>query len=240
MLVVELQGIGYATIDSVRECGYRNIYYSLKGEDKYLLNEEAMILKGMDLALEEDMIAGFSTSQKKRPLMISKVEVNMREEYLTIHSRRLKDEFDVFIWDGRKARAMSGFTDDLVMCVAMYAWSRDTILRLKTMGTDLTKVTLNNISSQTQDFSAIYDTNNRYSGAMASSQWKMSIGNINGQAKEDISWMVDKQPIEKKLAELDRLYTQQGKPIPEAILKRLGINKEVKTTTTTYKGVYKR
>ena len=46
------------------------------------------------------MVAGFSTTSKTRPLIISKLDDYFRDKSVTVRSTRLVDELFTFIWNG--------------------------------------------------------------------------------------------------------------------------------------------
>ena len=94
---------------------------------------------------EKRMVAGFSTTARTRPLIIAKLEEYFRDESVVVHSNRLVDELFTFIYLNNRAEAMAGYNDDLVMSFAIGLWIRDTALRLRTEGIELTKKTLSSI-----------------------------------------------------------------------------------------------
>ena len=49
-------------------------------------------------AEERGMVAGFSTTSKTRPLIISKLDDYFRDKSVTVRSTRLIDEMFTFIW----------------------------------------------------------------------------------------------------------------------------------------------
>ena len=106
---------------------------------------------------ERGMVAGFSTTSKTRPLIISKLDDYFREKSCMVRSSRLIEELFTFIWTGNRAEAMKGYNDDLTMSFAIGLWVRDTALRLRQEGIDLTKRALGGIGSQTH--SGIYGGN---------------------------------------------------------------------------------
>jgi len=124
------------------------------------------------------MVAGFSTTSKTRPLIISKLEEFFREESVVVHSNRLIDELLTFVYINNRAEAMTGYNDDLVMSFAIGLWVRDTALRLRTQGIELTKKTLtkmmDNEGLYTQD-----DVNKNDS-------WDWD----TGKEKEDLTWLL--------------------------------------------------
>ncbi len=173
LLVIENANVGWATIQQVIERGYKNLYYTPKDMG---LDPERYLARGTDLQLQRDQVAGFTMSHKVRPLLISKMELYMREKSCIIRSRRLLDELGVFVWKNARAEAQTGYNDDLVMSWCMGLWVRDTALRLRQQGIELTKTTLNHMRS-TGVYKPSYNN---------TESWKM---NVNGQ-QEDISWLI--------------------------------------------------
>jgi hypothetical protein len=106
---------------------------------------------------EKQMVAGFSTTTKTRPLIISALDTYMKDKDILIRSSRLIDELFTFIWNGGKAEAMKGYNDDLTMALGIGLWVRNTALRLRQEGIDLTKSMLN--STTIQNDTGVYAAN---------------------------------------------------------------------------------
>lgn len=147
LLVIENANVGWAVIQVVIDRGYANLYYSYR-QDAYI-DENIHLMKGYDLKSKSDMVPGFSTTSKTRPLTISKLETYLREKSPVVRSKRLIDELLVFIWNGSRAEAQRGYNDDLVMSFAIALWVRDTALRLKQQGLDLSRKALNHFGKTT-------------------------------------------------------------------------------------------
>ena len=113
LLVIENANIGWAVIQEVIDRNYGNLYYSYR--ELGYVDEDIHLRRGWDLKQKEDMVPGFSMTQKTRPLIVSKLDTYMREKSPIIHSKRLLDELFVFIWNGPKAEAQRGYNDDLVI-----------------------------------------------------------------------------------------------------------------------------
>ena len=128
---------------------------------------------------DRNMVAGFSMTMKTRPLVVSKLEEYFREKSVIVRSNRLIDELFVFIYNNNKAEAMQGYNDDLVMSFALTLWVRDTALRLRNEGIELTKRTLSGASSQMIPQKPTNKTNS----------WEMEIG-PNGE-KESLDWLIN-------------------------------------------------
>ena len=178
LLVIENANIGWACIQQVIDREYSNLYYMSK-DLKYVDVENQFTNKYR--AEEKKMVPGFSTTSRSRPLIISKLEEYIREKSITIRSVRTIDELFVFIWNNGRAEAMRGYNDDLTMSLAISLWVRDTALRLRQEGMDLTKRALNGISSNTYTYSGVYG-----SGNQTENPWEM---NINGHTEDLSKWL---------------------------------------------------
>jgi len=175
LLVIENANVGWATIQQVLERGYKNLYYSYK---ENVFDTDTYLTKGYDVASKTDMVAGFTLSSKIRPLAISKLELYMREKGCIIRSRRLMDELLVFVWKNARAEAAQGYNDDLVMSWSQGLWVRDTALKLRQAGIELTKMAVNSIKNTISLYSGVNQVKNN--------PWQQ---NING-TDHDITWLL--------------------------------------------------
>ena len=180
LLVVENANIGWAVIQQIIDRGYGNLFYMSK-DLKYVDVENQLHNKYR--AEERGMVAGFSTTSKTRPLIISKLEEYVREKSVTIRSSRVIDELFTFIWNGNRAEAMRGYNDDLTMSLAISLWVRDTALRLRQEGIDLTKQALGSIGAHSLDLGGMGFGGNSYNDE---NPWKMRVGDSN----EDLTWLI--------------------------------------------------
>ena len=176
LLVIENANVGWAAIQQVIDRNYQNLYYMSK-DLKYVDVEHQ--LSNRYRAEERGMVAGFSTTMKTRPLIISKLEEYVREKSVIIRSVRTIDELFTFIWMNGRAEAMRGYNDDLTMSLAISLWVRDTALRLRQEGIDLTKRAIDGISSYT--YTGIYGGNNGNENP-----WEMD---INGYKEDLTKWL---------------------------------------------------
>lgn len=152
LLVVENAIVGWAVLQELIDCNYQNLYYS-SSDLQYVDTENQMTNK---LNTEErKMTAGFTTSNKTRPLLISKLDSYFRNKEVIIHSSRLIDELNVFIWKSTsssvKAEAMAGYNDDLVMAIGIGLWVRDTALRLRKESNSISSTIMSKIGSSSND-----------------------------------------------------------------------------------------
>ena len=167
LLVIENANIGWATIQQVIDRDYKNLFYMSK-DLKYIDVENQMTNRYR--SEDRGLVAGFSTTSKTRPLIISKLTDYFREKSIIIRSSRLIDELFTFIYMNGRAEAMKGYNDDLVMAISIGLWVRDTALRLRQEGIDLTKQAVSGITSNTAQ--GIYGGND----TMNDNPWKMRVG----------------------------------------------------------------
>jgi len=176
MLVIENANIGWATIQVAIDRQYANLYYSQR-------SGEATVDSYFDTYQDHSkMVAGFTMSSKTRPMVIGKFQEYISDRSVTIHSKRLVEEMKVFIWKNGRAEAQTGYNDDLVMAFGIALYVRDTALKFRQRGIDLTKQTLNNISVNRTPYMGGYGTGvpNPYDNPY-------SMKTEHG--KEDISWL---------------------------------------------------
>jgi hypothetical protein len=167
LLVIENANIGWATIQQVIDRAYKNLFYMSK-DLKYIDVENQMTNRYR--SEDRGLVAGFSTTSKTRPLIISKLTDYFREKSVIVRSTRLIDELFTFIYMNGRAEAMKGYNDDLVMAFSIGLWVRDTALRLRQEGIDLTKSAVGSITSNT--YNGIYGGGN----TMDDDPWKMRAG----------------------------------------------------------------
>lgn len=175
LLIIENNNIGWATIQQVIDRDYPNLFYTSK-DLQYVDVQHQVTNK--HYREEKSMVAGFSTTSKTRPLIISKLEEFFREESVVIRSNRLIDELLTFVYINNRAQAMNGYNDDLVMSFAIGLWVRDTALRLRTQGVELTKKTL----SRMMDNEGLYTQED----ARKNDSWEWD----TGKNKESLDWLL--------------------------------------------------
>ncbi len=142
MMVVENNNVGYSVLTKLIDMGYNNIYYSTKTSHEYVEQASAEYMN--------NVVPGFTTSMKTRPLIIAKLEEFVRNDVLRIYSTRVMNELKTFIWHNGKPQAMKGENDDLVMSLAIACWVRDTAILKNQQDVDYKKAFID----------AIYVSNN--------------------------------------------------------------------------------
>jgi hypothetical protein len=177
LLVIENANVGWACIQQVIDRGYGNLFY-MSNDLKYIDVEKQMVNR--HYREERQMVAGFSTTTKTRPLIISSLDSYIQNKDILIRSVRLIDELFTFIWNSGRAEAMRGYNDDLTMALGIGLWVRNTALRLKQEGIDLTKSMLN--SAQVVKYDSVYTKNH-----LKTNPYEIDTG--KGQT-ENIQWLL--------------------------------------------------
>ena len=175
LLVIENANIGWATIQIAIDRQYSNLYYSQRSGET---TAESYFTQYQD---NSRMVAGFTMSSKTRPMVIGKFQEYISDQGVTIQSKRLISEMEVFIWKNGRAEAQSGYNDDLIMAFGIAMYIRDTALKFRQRGIDLTKQTLNNITVTRTPYNGGYNSQN-------SNKNPYLIETDKG--KEDISWLL--------------------------------------------------
>jgi hypothetical protein len=103
--------------------GYENVYFSRRGDNTG--GEAVNMRHGL---FDDELVAGFTTSPKTRPLMLAKMEEFIRNKTITIYSKRFLEEIRTFVWNNGRAEAQRGHSDDLTLAAAIGIWMRDTYL----------------------------------------------------------------------------------------------------------------
>lgn len=174
LLVIENSNVGWATIQQCIDRNYGNLFYMSK--DLRYVDTQRQLTNKIN-ASERQLVAGFSTTSRTRPLIISKLDEYLTAKSITIRSSRLIDELFVFIWKNSKAQAMQGYNDDLIMAFSISLWIRDTAIRLRQEGINITQKSLENFSTMTSGMYVGKDD--------GQNPYKISVGDY----EEDIRWL---------------------------------------------------
>jgi len=177
LLIIENSNVGWATIQQVIDRAYGNLFY-MSNDLKYIDVEKQVSNKFY--RDEKKLVAGFGTTTKTRPLIISTLDTYINNKDILIRSQRLIDELFTFIWYNGRAEAMKGYNDDLTMALAIGLWVRNTALRLKQEGIDLTKTMLN--STQVSQYTGFVA-----SGHLKKNPYEMEVG--KGDI-ENLTWLL--------------------------------------------------
>lgn len=186
LLVIENATVGWAAIQQVIDREYKNLFYS--SVDLRYVDVQRQLTNRLD-AEDKKLIPGFSTTLRTRPLIISHLEQYFRETAVEIYSKRTLSELETFIWKNGKAQAMEGYNDDLVMSLGIALWVRDTALRLRQQGIDLTKAGLDRFSVTKMEETPIYRQKQTQLGEQT---WRMATGRkgFGQQGQEDLRWLL--------------------------------------------------
>lgn len=187
LLIVERENVGWATLQAIIDREYKNTFYS--STDLKYVDVQRQLTNRYD-SEEKKLVPGFSTNIKTRPLVINNIEMYFRSQAVDIYSKRTLAELDTFIWKNGKAQAMDSYNDDLVMALGIGLWVRDTALRLRQEGMDLTRASLGQMHmTRPVDTSPVYKQNAAIAGKKS---WEMQTGRQGrgNQGTEDIRWLL--------------------------------------------------
>jgi len=179
LLVIENANIGWAAIQPAIDRGYKNLYYTYKHEG--VTDPDVQLRKGYDIKDKSQMVPGFTTSARTRPLLISKLDIYFREKACVVRSSRLIDELFVFVWKGSRPEAQSGYNDDLTMAFSIAMYIRDTALKLRNDGLELNKRAIGMMGTSTT-YNGAYSSNSD-----PNNSWNMDVGNKDN---EDLTWLL--------------------------------------------------
>lgn len=185
LLIVEREGPGWATLQQIIDRGYPNTFYG-SADLRYVDVEQQMTNRYN--AEDKKLVPGFATTLRTRPVIISNLCQYFVDKSISIYSKRLYSELEVFIWENHKPQAAKGYNDDLVMALAIGIWVRDTALRLQQERVDLTRATLSHITIKRNDQAPMYKT----SALTGKNSWSMPIGPNTpwGGKQEDLKWLL--------------------------------------------------
>ena len=110
LLCPELNSFGMIVATALKKSAYPNIYYDKIHKNAYM---------GYTTADIKDELPGWTTGPKNRDEMLAKLETVIRTKRIKIYSSRMVEEFKTFIWKNNKAQAMKGYSDDLIIAIAI-------------------------------------------------------------------------------------------------------------------------
>jgi len=176
LLVIDNKGIGWDVVQVALDRDYPNLYYSYRNDPFF--DKNIHIMKNYDLKSKSNMVPGFTTTTKLRLNIISKIETYVKEKQVILKCRRTVNELFTFMWIDGKVQAQQGYNDDMSMALGMGLFVRDTSLRLKMMGVDMTRNAVSNIHK------TIY---------RGGTQNRNPYNYPTQHGNEDISWVVRKK-----------------------------------------------
>ncbi len=180
ILVIENTGVGWSVVQQAINRGYKKLYYSSRNDTTNLVDINSYMNRYEE---NPNLVPGFTTSLKTRPLLISKLDSYLKERSCVFQSQRLLSEMRTFIWKNGRADAQEGYNDDLLMAFAIGLFIRDTVLRFKQQGIDLTKAVLGGFTKSSGIGQGLYNPTN----TRQNNPWKMDLG--NGE-QEDFTWLL--------------------------------------------------
>jgi hypothetical protein len=130
----------------MKDANYPNIYFSAKSTHEYVEQYEA--------EQRSNVVAGFSTTVKTRPIIVAKLEEYIRNNQIKIYSRRTVNEMNTFVYNNGRPEAMQGYNDDLVMSLCICVWIRDTALTVNARDVAYKKAFVDSMTCQTKVFNS--------------------------------------------------------------------------------------
>lgn len=195
LLAVENANIGWAAIQQVIDRQYKNLYYT-ETDLKYIDAEHQYSNKYY--SRDRKKVAGFTTSLKVRPLMVSKLEAYFRDRLVMIHSARMIEQLYTFNYYDDKAKAAPGYNDDLCLALCIGLWIRDVALRRQSENNAIQRSMLNaftvNKGSSQYVVDSIYMGNaSTQQEKLANQSWQMELP--SGEIENLKDWI---DPIYRK------------------------------------------
>ncbi len=186
LLIIERENVGWAALQQVIDRGYKNTFYS--SADLKYVDVQRQLTNRYD-SEDRKLVPGFSTNMKTRPLVINNLELYFRNMIIDVYSKRTLSELETFIWKNGKAIAMDNYHDDLVISLGIGLWVRDTAMRLRQEGMDLTRETIGNISMTKMDQTPFFKTRLGQAGAET---WTQKTGRegFGKEVQTDLRWLL--------------------------------------------------
>jgi len=111
-IICELNTFGYFVNVSLRDKGYKKLYYSKHPDgDPFSY-----------VPIDPSELPGFDTQTSSRTKILSKLEELIRNNQIKVYSQRLYDQLQSFVWVGNKPQALKDNHDDLVLSLAIGCW----------------------------------------------------------------------------------------------------------------------
>lgn len=175
-VVIECNSFGYATSLALKnqlQYDSNRIYHSKSL--KKLVNHHFGI--SVD---ENGEIPGFQTTQTTRPLVISSIGAYMREGKIILHSHKLLNEFDTFIYNGIKPEHAVGYHDDLIFALGIALFIRDTQYQNVFLSKEYFTAMNNAFTHVQKDNTSLYQEDTKTE--------KMNVPTNTGD--DDLSWLL--------------------------------------------------
>lgn len=120
LLCVENNSYGWSVLMELQNLGYSNIYYSAKGQEfNTFINPESPAYRKALQHKETEMVIGFTTSSKTRPVILDKFAIAAENDKLEFYDERLEKEIQGWIWKDGRYDHEDGNHDDLIFAEAI-------------------------------------------------------------------------------------------------------------------------
>jgi hypothetical protein len=130
-IIPENNTFGYHVCVKLRDSGYKRLYYGTSKGDPFTY-----------VPNDQSEMPGFATSVRTRQLILPKLEELFRNRIIKVHSQRLYDQLQTFVWQGNKASAAKGSNDDLIISLAIGTWLIEGVSSDSSTGAEFTRALL--------------------------------------------------------------------------------------------------
>ena len=183
-LVIENNGVGHATIQEVINSNYQNLYWTDRTKQFVDVSRGSQNVDFYDKT-RRGLKPGFATTARTRPLIIARMEEDIRNHDIILHSKRLLAEFQTFIYVKGKPMAMEGYHDDMVMALAIGMYVRNTDMMLFQQGGEVSRTLLGNVSYGSTPWEYGVISSQKKEGDTHES-YKLA----TGRGHEDMRWLI--------------------------------------------------
>ena len=146
------------------------LHYDLEYENIYKLEHHHIKGQSISGGFKRSTSFGIKTTKSVKKIGCANLKTLIENDKLIINDFDTIAELNTFVRVRDSYEAEEGNNDDLVMAFSIGLWVRDTALRLRQEGIDLTKSAVGGITSNT--YNGIYGGGN----TMDDNPWKMKIG----------------------------------------------------------------
>ncbi len=154
-LVVENNSYGLGVLEDIIQAEYPNVYYSKRRDSLSVVNmntDEEFI----DI-YSKNAVAGFTTSGKTRPVMIAKMQEDIRNKEIILHSNRVLEELKTFIMLYGKPQASEDAHDDLVMSLGIGMYARNAGVKFNN-SIEMQHTLVNSFRQESKSFASVMST----------------------------------------------------------------------------------
>lgn len=149
-VAIEFNNMGSATCYELhKNLGYKRVYKAKAYRDTWTGPRDSRFK-----VVENEVVPGFQTTSKTRPLMINALKKYLNEKVVTLYSPRVVVEMETFVYKkDNKAEHEAGSNDDLLLALAIACYIKEYEWERAVEGKNLYKAMLGAISYSQNDYS---------------------------------------------------------------------------------------